>query len=436
MKRPVLVFCALLAVAGCSETVESSISTSARETTASSTTTTTSTTAPPATTTTTVPPLSVAGKVVDGEGEAVTHAEVAIGDERTRTGADGFFDLITHEPGTLVASKPGWTEASIHWDESSTFESLTIEPRVIRGIRVSADAAGDDTHFRSLLALARQTAVNAFVFDTKQEGGEILYESSVGEANEIGAVSPSYDPHLRISEAHEQGLYTITRIVVFEDAIRVRARPEEKLAGVWVDPRHRSARAYNIALAKEACELGFDEIQFDYVRFPSGRTAEISGQLDLTQEERVVAIANFLAEAAEALSPLGCPVSADIFSIVVSVPDDQGIGQRPEELSQELSALSPMIYPSHYSLGWLGLDDPNDHPYDVTADAIDDALARISDASVLRPWLQAFWWSDAQIRRAIQAAEDRGVGWILWNVRSNFDLEAVPTDAEVAAVTP
>ena len=82
-------------------------------------------------------------------------------------------------------------------------------------------------------------------------------------------------------------------------------------------------------------------------------------------------------------------------------------------------------------MGWLGFSDPNDHPYDVTADAIDDALPRLAPGTVLRPWLQAFWWRNAQIRSSIQAAEDRGVGWILWNARSNFDIEALPSDDEV-----
>jgi hypothetical protein len=90
-----------------------------------------------------------------------------------------------------------------------------------------------------------------------------------------------------------------------------------------------------------------------------------------------------------------------------------------------------MIYPSHYSLGWLGFPDPNDHPYAVTANAIDAATPRLEEGAVLRPWLQGFWWSNAQIRESIQAAEDRGVGWVLWNVGSQFDPEALPSDEEV-----
>ena len=113
--------------------------------------------------------------------------------------------------------------------------------------------------------------------------------------------------------------------------------------------------------------------------------------------------------------------------------DDQGLGQRPEEISRQVDALSPMVYPSHYSPGWLGYADPNDHPYDVTRSAILDAVERLGPGTILRPWLQAFWWSNAQIRSAIQAAEDSGVGWILWNIGSNYEADAIPTDEELAA---
>jgi hypothetical protein len=307
-----------------------------------------------------------------------------------------------------------------------------MEPSVIRGLRVGAGAAGDEGHFQSLLDLAANTAVNALVFDTKQEGGQVLYDTSVAKAHEIGAVAPWYDPAARVEEAHEAGLYAITRVVTFEDALWVAANPLEKLAGPWVDPRATGARKYNLDLAREACELGFDEIQFDYVRFPAGRTAQVSGQLALSQADRVAAIESFLQQARELLQPMGCAVNAAIFGIVASTTDDQGLGQRPEELSRHLDALSPMIYPSHYSLGWLGFPDPNDYPYEVTANAIDAATPRLQTGAVLRPWLQGFWWSSAQIRESIQAAEDRGVGWVLWNVGSQFDAASLPTDAEVA----
>jgi hypothetical protein len=376
----------------------------------------------------------MSGVVADGHSNPVVGATLTTGGAVTVTDANGYFLLEVAVPGSVSVSKIGWIGLELEWVDTVEVQLVTLSRRIVRGLRVGASAAGDDESFAGLLDLADTTAVNALVFDTKQEGGRVLYDTDVAEAHEIGAVDVFYDPAERIEQAHDHGLYTITRIVTFEDLIRVRARPDEKLAGAWLDPREQSARDYNLSLAVEACGLGFDEIQFDYVRFPSGKTAKVSGQLDLTQAERVSAIASFLAQARKTLNPLGCSVSAAVFAIILSTSDDQGIGQRPEDLSESLDALSPMIYPSHYSLGWLGFPDPNDYPYEVTANAIEDALPRLEPGSTLRPWLQAFWWSNAQIRTAIQAAEDRGVGWILWNARSNFDQAALPTDEDVASL--
>ena len=259
----------------------------------------------------------------------------------------------------------------------------------------------------------------------------MVYRSEVAEAAEIGAVNPRYDPVDRIARAKAAGLYTIARIVTFEDKFWANAHRDEKLAGPWVDPAGPGARRYNLDLAVEACQLGFDEIQFDYVRYPTGVAGRQSGHRELPEQQRVDTIASFLADARSELAPLGCGISADIFGIVVSTINDQSIGQRPEDLSRHLDAISPMLYPSHYSDGWLGLPDPNDHPYRVVANALDSAAPRI-EAGVLRPWLQAFWWTNAQIRESIQAAEDRGVGWLLWNSGSRFERAAIPTDDEVS----
>ena len=417
----------VIAVAACTSTGDG-IDLTATTTTTFVTTPTTLTT----TTTTTIPIVFVMGRAVDPDGSPVARALVEMGPIRTVTGADGWFSLETTDPSVMTVTKPGWSSVDVPWNSETNFHEAVIDQMTVRGLRVSPDAAQDDARFASLLQLAAATAVNTLVFDSKQEGGQILYDTAMAEAHEIGAVEVFYDPRERIAQAHDAGLYTITRIVAFEDRVRVNARPDEKYAGVWLDPTAEGARAYILELAVEACELGFDEIQFDYVRYPSGRTAQASGQLDLPQAQRVNAISTFLSEARTRLHSLGCAVSADVFGIVLSSDDDQGLGQRPEELSAQVDALSPMVYPSHYSLGWLGLPDPNDHPYDVTAYAIQAGLARVDDSSILRPWLQGFWWTNAQIRSSIQAAEDHGVGWMLWNILSNYDAAALPTDDEVA----
>ena len=381
--------------------------------------------------TSTAPGLQLIGRVVDTEGVPVFGATVSASGMSTTTAPDGFYILEVPRAGVVTAVKPGWTAAEQPWEGSPGVVELRMEPITVRALRVSAEAAGDPDQFQQLLDLADQTAVNALVFDTKIEGGLVLYDTSVEMAYEIGAVAATYDPTELIERAREGGLYTITRIVSFDDAIKAAAYPDQAIAGRWMDPRNRDAWQYNLDLAVEACELGFDEIQLDYIRFPSGEAVAESGQLDMTQEARVGAVAEFLAAARRLLHPLGCSVSGDVFAIVVGSPDDEGIGQRPEELSVQLDALSPMIYPSHYSDGWLGYADPNEYPYEVTFDAIEDTLRRVEPGTAVRPWLQSFWWTSAQIRRSIQAAEDLGVGWMLWNVVSNYSRDSIPTDAEL-----
>ncbi len=438
IRRASLLF-VVLALVGCSEGVTGAIPALGPTTTTTSTTstsTTTTSTTSTSTTTTTIPTAFLNATVVDSDGTPVPGAVVTVGSETTTTGPDGIVALGPIPITDVTVGKPGWIGSEAEWDGGFETVEVAIEPLLVRALRVSAYVAQDLGMYESLLDLADETAVNALVFDTKQEGGTVLYETSVEEANRIGAVKPMYDPVELLAMAKERGYYTVTRVVSFEDDIKARAVPEHKLAGAWIDPRIEAAWEYPLALAIEACELGFDEIQFDYVRFPTGRAAEVSGQRDLTEQERVSAIEAYLAEARSRLHPMGCAVSADIFGIVVSTPDDQGIGQRPEELSRQLDAVSPMVYPSHYSDGWLGFADPNDHPYAVTADAIDDSLPRLAPGAVLRPWLQGFWWTSAQIRESIQAAEDRGVGWIIWNAAGNYSKASLPTDEEVAVEEP
>ena len=378
-----------------------------------------------------MPRTQLVGKVLSVDGDPVSAATVTVGGDMTKTAPDGWFDLMVPTPGPLVVEKPAWLGTEVPWDGSQRFVEARIEPIRIRGLRVGGGAAGDDDHFAELLTLAETTAVNALVFDTKQEGGRVFYDTEVDLAHESGAVVSAYDPGERTAQAKAAGLYTITRIVTFEDDFWAEARPDIAFEGGWIDPTATEGWEYPIALAEEACDLGFDEVQFDYIRFPSEEAAQSSGQLEMAEADRVAVIEAFVHAASTRVRARGCAVSADVFGIIVSAGNDQGIGQHPEEMSRHLDAFSPMIYPSHYSPGWLGFDDPNEHPYDVTSGAIEDAMERIEPGVVLRPWLQAFWWTNEEIRRSIQAAEDHGVGWILWNAVSNFDRAAIPTDADL-----
>ncbi len=199
------------------------------------------------------------------------------------------------------------------------------------------------------------------------------------------------------------------------------------MAGAWVDATDRDNWAYPLALAEEACDLGFAEIQFDYVRYPAGRTAEIAAdRVPATAEDRAAVIGSFLATARERLEPRGCGVSAAIFGIVMSSETDEGIGQTVEAVSASVDAVSPMLYPSHYGPGWLGFADPNDHPGPVIADALDDGIPRLSEPIQMRPWIQAFYYNGAQIGAQIDEAESRGAGWLLWNASGRYRDDWLP----------
>jgi hypothetical protein len=250
-----------------------------------------------------------------------------------------------------------------------------------------------------------------------------------------------YNAERVLSQAKELGLYTITRIVTFQDAPRARNFPETAIRDLngdiwvdaagqaWVDPTNPASWEYPIALGVEACQLGFDEIQYDYVRFPSdGDIESIAWSQPVDEELRVATVAGFLAKAAEEIHKVGCVVSADIFGIIMSTTDDQGIGQRVTDLSSAADAISPMIYPSHYGPGWRNLERPNDHPGIVVSDALATGLPKATGGALIRPWLQAFAHSPEQVRESIDAAEAMGVGWMLWSQESQFVPAMLPSN--------
>lgn len=386
-------------------------------------------------------PVVMQGKVVGPNGEAVPRTTVRIGDKETLTDDLGSFEFVAAKPGTVSAEKAAWLPGETEWDGAPGRLTVTIEPFLVRGLRVSGQAAGDPAAFAEILDLVEASSVNALVFDTKTEGGEVVHDTKVQEAIDIGAVKPVYAVEDALAEAKARGLYAITRIVTFQDFYRALARPEHAISNTetgevwanvkglgWMDPTDREAWTYPIALAKEACEMGFDEVQFDYVRFPTDGDVAVAGYdgSPITSDVRIETIAGFLATARDELNALGCAASADIFGIVMSVNDDQGLGQLPEVLSYSVDAVSPMVYPSHYGRGWMGLDNPNDHPYDVVAEAITSGMSKLEGGAVLRPWLQAFSWTGEEILDSIAAAEDNGLGWLLWNSLSTFEEGSLP----------
>jgi len=203
-----------------------------------------------------------------------------------------------------------------------------------------------------------------------------------------------------------------------------------------VDPYNRVVWDYVIALAREAVELGFSEVQWDYVRFPDVpasylRTAVYAAQAGRTREQ---AIREFVRYSREKLADLGVPVTADVFGLTVSAADDMGIGQRWELLRDVADVLLPMVYPSHFARGSYGIPYPNARPYGTVRAALEHAIRRtagVEGAAAIRPWLQDFTlgpprYGPAHVRAQIRAVYDVGLReWILWNPGSRYTAAAL-----------
>jgi hypothetical protein len=315
----------------------------------------------------------------------------------------------------------------------------------VKGIYVSAWKAQGPSLDR-LIALLRDTELNAMVIDAKNDTGQVTYDSDVPLANEIGSddTKPIPDMKTLLQKLKQNDIYTIARIVVFKDpylsgvrkdmAMRTKSGAvwRDNKGVAWVDPYHPEVQSYNIALAKEAARLGFDEIQFDYVRFPeNGKKvdAEVAFRND-NKLSKAELIEQFLRKAKEELPNV--PISADVFGLTPSIEDDMGIGQEWNKLSPTIDVISPMVYPSHYRDGALGIDHPDLQPYATVRRAMQDALrknARLGQEqkqpAQIRPWLQDFtatWvrnhqtYGTVQVKEQIKAAKELGVDqFLLWN---------------------
>jgi hypothetical protein len=267
------------------------------------------------------------------------------------------------------------------------------------------------------------------VIDVKGDRGMVAFKSSVPLAEQIGAQRTITMREAKpvLERLHSQHVYTVARIVVFKDDPLATSRPylavrrangaifrdREKLA--WTDPFNHQVWDYNIAIAVEAARLGFDEIQFDYVRFPDSLGLKFSRPTDM--KSRLAAISGFLGEARKRLTPYNVYVAADIFGYVAWNLDDTHIGQRLEELSPVVDYISPMLYPSCFQFGIPGYRLPVQHPYEIAFLSLQNARERSGIPSIrFRPWLQAFRdyafdhreFTGREIRAQISAAEKFG----------------------------
>lgn len=329
------------------------------------------------------------------------------------------------------------------------------EDRVrVRGIYITGPMAGSEG-MENLIDLIDSTELNAVVIDVKNDEGIITYQMDLQTAQEMGAcVSYIRDMEGLMEELKEHNIYTIARIVCFKDPYLAEHNPElalKKADGsnltdanglTWVNPYQEEVWEYLTDLALAAADIGFDEIQYDYVRFPVGNDAESADyEVDIQSYPKEQVIRDFLDYAAERLHERGIPVTADVFGTIIgSDIDVKQVGQDYVGLGGTVDVLCPMIYPSHYGNGVFGFDVPDAYPYETVYQALlasKSELAGIADddRAVVRPWLQAFtatWvnghidYGGDEIRQQIQAVYDAGYEeWILWNASNRYTEEGL-----------
>jgi len=299
-----------------------------------------------------------------------------------------------------------------------------------RAIYITSWTAGIK-RFNELLDMVSRSNLNAMVIDIKDSTGRVGYDSKVPLVAQTGAYERrirDLDGILRL--CREKKVYTIARIAVFQDPHLAMARTDlavgaggkgvwkDRKGLAWVDPASKEVWDYNIAIAREAAAKGFDEVQFDYVRFPTdGKLKTMSYPVYRRDVPKHEIIRRFFEYVDQQMKPLDVLTSADVFGLTTMVEDDMNIGQRIEDVADYVDFVCPMIYPSHYPKGHLGLKNPAEHPYRVIYDASLRGMKRLEGKRArMRPWLQDFKlgavYDKKMITDQIQAARDAGVrGW-------------------------
>jgi hypothetical protein len=341
-------------------------------------------------------------------------------------------------------------------------------PVKVKGIYISAYVAGTPSMVDSLLAEIERTEINTLVIDLKDDFGRVACDMDSPLVQELGSVKV----HIRdieelMKKLHERNIYAIARIPAFRDSHLGKVRPEwcvhysdgtlftDRDGNAWVNPYKREAWDYLVEIGTQAKKLGFQEVQFDYLRFCTETSMKdvVFDEADTKGRSRTEVICEFMEYAYRKLKAQGLFVSADVYgSIINSNVNANAVGQIYGELAKHVDYISPMIYPSHYGDGYYGIDYPDMHPYKVITAALQDSRRELHFAregqehiATVRPWLQDFtasWlkhyipYGPEQVREQIQATYDAGYDeWLLWDASCRYDWGGLltPEDAKAEA---
>lgn len=344
-------------------------------------------------------------------------------------------------------------------------------PEEVRAVYMTSCYAGTPSLREGLVRLIEETELNSIVIDIKDYTGLISFKSNQSDLAEAYATHcPVWNMKEVIHDINSRGIYVIGRITVFQDNYLPKIRPDlavlKKSDGmVWrdykgisfTDPSAKEVWDYHVRLSKEAYEIGFDELNFDYIRFPSDGPMGDTHYPHSLDGNKADIMENFFAYLYQELKHIGVVTSADLFGLTTTTKDDLGIGQIWEKALPYFDYISPMVYPSHYNFGFKGLGNPNHHPYEVVNLSLKDAVERTVatttavktigaerlgtstppiytkysyTAKKIRPWLQDFRYGGPytaqDVRLQIQATYDAGINsWMLWDPANRYTPSAL-----------
>jgi len=378
------------------------------------------------------------GVIIDSKSlEPVVNAKISDSNNTVFSDSNGSFTLLTQESTAHIKAygyKP--------YELDSNLSSIALEPIRVKALYLTFWGASNHSQTsKNIYKLIEKTDANAIVVDVKNEYGSTSFLTSFEQANSYGAHEDRTNRNIQkfIQRMREKNIYTIARVVTFKDELQAVNNPEyaikrESNASIWrnhdnmawVDPFDTRSHDYTIQIAEEAAKVGFDEINFDYIRFPAKKGLLLAKEN--TQENRVKAIETFLDTAAQRLQKYGVFISVDTYGNTCWSKNDNGIGQTIASLAAHADYLAPMLYPSGFANGSFYFDYPADHPYAVIYRSVKHIEDKIETKRV-RPWLQYFKdynekrrpYERFEIQEQIRATDEAQTnGWMFWSPSSKY----------------
>ncbi|MCX6753988.1 MAG: hypothetical protein NTV03_02965 [Candidatus Nomurabacteria bacterium] len=322
-------------------------------------------------------------------------------------------------------------------------------PKTVKAVYISAWVAGSPKFRDTIIKMIDDTELNAIVIDVKDSTGRVSFDMPVLDVQKEGSIEKRISNVRELTDMlHKKNIYIIGRVAVFQDPYMTKKHPEwsvtKKSDGtVWndrkglsfLDPAKKEVHDYIVSVAKGAYEEGFDELNFDYIRYPSdGDMKDINYHL-ATGETRSDNIEKFFKYlSTEMKKEKNIPLSADLFGLTTEATDDMGIGQVWEKAFPYFDFLCPMVYPSHYPPGHAGYKNPAMYPYEVINRALLGAIKKTDkiqgDKNKIRPWLQDFdmgtTYTKELIQKEMKAVYDNGLtSWMLWDPANKYTPSAL-----------